>query len=323
MNIDAVISWVDGNDPKYQAKLQEFCDAQNINRQSAIEPTRINQNNEIYYCLAFLNKNAPWLRNIFIVTNQQTPAAVYKLQDTYFGNKIKIIDQNDLLKAAGIKTPVFNSLSVEWLIWGIPDLSEKFIYLNDDFFITKPVTAEDFFQDEQLIVRGKWKTQAKEKLLSKLKIMLAKLLKLSPPKLKTDPHRSWQETAAKLAGYKKKFYVLEHAPFALKQSYFHNYKDKNLKTFQENAKRPFRDPEHISSIPLITHLQIAKKNGIEDKNKQAIMVNGAVHSLAKIKQRLAKASKNPKICFVCMQSIDQAPLETQEYMLKWLQKCLK
>lgn len=323
MNIDAVISWVDGDDPKYQAKLQEFCDEQKINRQSAIEPTRINQKNEIYYCLAFLNKNAPWLRNIFIVTNQQTPAAVHSLQDTYFGRKIKIIDQNDLLKNAGIKTPVFNSLSVEWLIWGIPELAEKFIYLNDDFFITKAVNPEDFFKEDRVIVRGKWKTQTKEKPLHKLKLMLAKLLKLNPPKPKTNQHRSWQEAAAQLAGYKKKFYLLEHAPFALKQSSFHSYNEQNPKVFLENAKRPFREPEHISSIPLITHLQMASKNSIHDNSKQAIMVNGAVHSLNKIKQRLSKALKNPKICFVCMQSIDQAPLETQEYMLKWLQKCLK
>lgn len=323
MSIDAVISWVDGSDHKYQEKLQAYCKSQNLNHKTIIEPTRINQNNEIYYCLKLLGRNLPWLRNIYIITNQQTPDAIYKLNDINFSQKIHIVDQNKLLELIDIKTPIFNSLSVEWLMWLIPDLSTNFLYLNDDFFVTRPLQPADFFANGQVKLSGTWKVQAQQKFLYKFKCLLSKLFKLKIPTPKTNPHRNWQETAAYLAGYKNKFYFLEHAPYPLNKNTFNQYTTTNPGLIRENARHPFRSPQHISSIPLMVHLDLINKLAINDKTKQAIMVNGAVHSLQKIKNRLTTALKNPKISFVCMQSIDEAPLETKEYMLNWLEKCIK
>ncbi len=320
--IDAVISWVDGDDPQYQEKLQKFCQANNFNHKKVIEPTRVKQVNEIFYCLSCLNRNAPWLRNIYLITNQQIPTALKNIKDTNLTKKIHIIDQNELLKAQNITTPIFNSLSVEWLIWNIPNLSTNFIYLNDDFFITRPLKPEDFFDNDHIKLRGKWKVQAKQKTSYKIKLFFSKIFNLQAPRPKTNPHRSWQEKAAKLAGFRKKFYLLEHAPFALNKTTFNNYIKSAPNMLEENARKPFRDPQHISSIPLIVHLDLKNKRTINDKNQQAIMVNGATHSFKKIRARLTKATNDPKISFVCMQSIDQAPFEVKEYMLNWLQKCI-
>jgi len=320
--IDAVISWVDGRDPKYQEKLQAYCQSKNLNHKSIIEPTRINQDNEIYYCLKLLSRNLPWLRNIYIITNQQIPPAINNLNDKNLSQKIQIVDQNKLLELINIKTPIFNSLSVEWLMWLIPNLSANFLYFNDDFFVTRPLQPEDFFENGQIKLRGAWKIQARQKISYKTKLILSKLFKLKNPTPKTNPHRNWQETAAYLAGFKKKFYFLEHAPYPLNKNTFNNYTSTNLGIIQENAKHPFRSPQHISSIPLIVHLDLINKLAINDKTKQAIMVNGAVHSFKKIKNRLNTALRNTKISFVCMQSIDEAPLEVKKYMLNWLEKCI-
>lgn len=321
--IDAVISWVDGRDINYQKKLQDFCKSKNLNHKTIIEPTRINQVNEIYYCLECLSRNTPWLRNVYIITNQQIPDAIYNLKNPNFAKKIQIIDQNNLLKLIDINTPIFNSLSVEWLMWLIPDLSNNFLYLNDDFFITRPMQAEDFFVNGKIKLRGEWKTQSHQKFFYKFKLILSKFLKLPMPKPKTNPHRNWQEKAANLAGYKKKFYLLEHAPYNLNKNTFKKYIKSNKSILQENASRPFRDDAHISSVPLITHLNLINNLAINDKSKKAIMVNGSTHSFNKIKKRLDKASKNPNISFVCMQSIDEAPLEVKEYMLNWLEKQIR
>ena len=91
-SIDAVISWVDGYDPAYQQKLTSFCEQQGIEKNVAVEPTRTHQSNEIHYCLHALRRFAPWIRTIYIVTNQQIPPTVSALQGTPFGQKIKIID---------------------------------------------------------------------------------------------------------------------------------------------------------------------------------------------------------------------------------------
>jgi len=40
--------------------------------------------------------------------------------------------------------PHFNSISIETLVYQIPDLAEHFIYFNDDFFLIKETKQSDF-----------------------------------------------------------------------------------------------------------------------------------------------------------------------------------
>ncbi|MDF1757419.1 MAG: Stealth CR1 domain-containing protein [Legionellaceae bacterium] len=318
--IDVVISWVDGHDQKYQQKLNDFCAKQGIDKKVAIEPTRIYQSNEIYFCLQSLRRFAPWVRTIYIITNQQTPKAVSDLKNSTFGRKIKIIDQNDLLSSLDIKSPVFNSISVEWLIWKIKGLSNNFLYLNDDFFIIRDVEPEDFFQDNKLVLRGEWKTQSQQKFSYKLKKFIAVISGKKKPEPRTNPHRGWQEKSAELTGFRKKFYLLPHAPFPLMKNSFNQYLAKKPDLLKQNASFPFRHQKQLSSVPLIVHNDIMQKRAKFANNCQEIMVNGATHSLRKIQSRLNKAKNNKNISFVCMQSIDEAPIDTRNYMLHWLQE---
>lgn len=322
-SIDAVISWVDGYDPAYQQKLRIFCAQQGIEPHTAVEPTRIHQHNEIHYCLHALRRFAPWIRTIYIITNQQIPPTVTALQGTEFGNKIKIIDQNDLLLKFDTHSPVFNSLSVEWLIWHIQGLSNRFLYLNDDFFIIREVTPDDFFRNNRIVLRGEWKIQAAQKWSYQIKKHLYNWLSNVEPQPKTNPHRAWQEKSAQLAGWHKQFYLLPHAPFSLIKETFEEYIGQDTQLFTENIRYPFRHPDQVSSIPLMVHLEMKRQRTVYDSNYQAIMVNGATHSFKKIKSRLHHAHNNRHVAFVCMQSIDQAPPIVREYMLNWLQQCIE
>ncbi len=317
--IDAVISWVDGYDPVYQEKLKTFCREQGIEKDVAVEPTRIHQHNEIHYCLHALRRFAPWIRTIYIISNQQTPQTVIDLKGTDFGNKIKMINQNELLRDVGAEFPVFNSLSIEWLIWQIKGLSNQFLYFNDDFFIIRDVRPDDFFKNNKSVLRGEWKTQVGQKWSYKIKKKILSCIGMNL-QLKTNPHRAWQEGSAKIAGWNKQFYLLPHAPFPLIKNTFDNYVMHHPQCVLDNIRYPFRHPQHVSSIPLMVHLDIKQKRIIFASDCQSVMVNGATHSLKKIKSRLNHAQKNNQVAFVCMQSIDQAPSETQDYMINWLQQ---
>lgn len=320
--IDAVISWVDGYAPAYQEKLRAFCAEKGIDQNIAVEPTRIQQANEIHYCIHSLRLFAPWIRTIYIVTNQQIPPIVSALQGTPFGDKIKIVDQNDLLLESGCASPVFNSLSIEWLIWRIKGLSNQFLYLNDDFFIIRPVTPNDFFQNNRMVLRGEWKTQAHQKWLYKIKQRVGAWFGYPNITPKNNPHRGWQEKSAQLAGWNKRFYLLPHAPFPLIKETFDAFIKQDPQLFINNSRYPFRHPDQVSCIPLMVHLDLKQKRGVYDSTYQTIMVNGASHSFKKIKSRLRIAKNNPQVAFVCMQSIDQAPKATQQYLINWLQQCI-
>lgn len=320
--IDAVISWVDGYDPTYQKKLASFCKEQGFTQSKVIEPTRIQQSNEIHYCLQSLERFAPWIRTIYVITNQQVPPAVIAAKGTPLGDKIKIIDQNDLLREYEVECPIFNSLSIEWLIWRIKGLSKQFLYLNDDFFIIRDVTPEDFFHNNQIILRGEWKVSSAYKFSYQIKKRISQLINKPLPKPKSNPHRAWQENSACLAGLSKKFYLLPHAPFPLLKQTFDDCIAHNPNLFKDNATYPFRHPNQLSSIPFITHLEIKHHRAIFKNDHKSIMVNGETHSFKKIKSRLLKASKSKNITFVCMQSLDQAPPETRHYMLDWIDSIL-
>ncbi len=307
--IDAVISWIDGYDAHYQAKLNAFCLKQGISLRQAIEPTRYQQCNEIYYCLLSLKYFAPWIRTIYILTNDQIPDAVGKFVNTPFGNKIKIVDQNQLLQQFYVTTPIFNSLSAEWLIWHIAGLSNHFLYLNDDFFMIRELTEEDFFRQGRLVLRGEWKTQTAAKIQNRFK----KWLNIP---VDIDVHRAWQEKSATMAGFNRKFYLLPHAPFPLKKTTAFTYM--NQHEWISNLRYPFRDKNHLSSIPLMTHLDIKAEQTIEDCRLKTVMINPAHHSADKIKKRLKKASENSCVAFVCIQSLDAASVLMRAHLLSWL-----
>ena len=71
---DAVIAWVDGNDPKHLFKKAQALKA--LGLISALDlngtkATRFANNGEIYYCVASILKYAPFVRRIYIVTDAQ------------------------------------------------------------------------------------------------------------------------------------------------------------------------------------------------------------------------------------------------------------
>lgn len=138
--IDLVYLWVDGNDPVWRAKRNAFL-GKPVEITSANCEGRYTDNDELKYNLRAIEMYAPWIRKIFIVTDNQTP----KWLDTS-NDRISIIDQNELLPPQSL--PCFNSSLIEKYFHKIPGLSEQFLYANDDMFINKGVTANDFFTSE-------------------------------------------------------------------------------------------------------------------------------------------------------------------------------
>ena len=86
----------------------------------------------------------PWVRNIFIVTADQKP----KWLDENSHSKIKLINHSQIIDAKYL--PTFNSHVIEANLYKIPDLSEHFIYFNDDVFVARPLMPNHFFENNGL-----------------------------------------------------------------------------------------------------------------------------------------------------------------------------
>jgi hypothetical protein len=166
MDIDLVYLWVDGSDPEWIAKRNAFIG--NMEEVSELNcKGRYADNDELKYSLRSMEKYAPWIRKIFIVTNNQTPNWL-----DIANPKVKIIDHKDILPQESL--PCFNPRVVEYCIYKIPDLSEHFIYANDDMLINRTASPNTFFASDGLpVIRlnrrpfRKWSLLFKEKVLKK------------------------------------------------------------------------------------------------------------------------------------------------------------
>ena len=127
LEIDLVYLWVDGSDQEWLAKKKQFLgESINLNTE-ATSKARNADNDELKYSLRSAEKYAPWIRRIFVVTDEQTPKWL-NLQN----EKIEIVDIRKLLPAEAL--PCYNSVIIEHFLYKIPGLSEHFLYANDDMF---------------------------------------------------------------------------------------------------------------------------------------------------------------------------------------------
>ena len=88
-----------------------------------------------------------------------------------------IIDHKTIFEGYHQYLPTFNSLSIESLLFKIPNLSEHFLYFCDDFFLANKIKVEDFFIEENPVIRGKWTKFYEDIFHKKIKYLFQKLLK--------------------------------------------------------------------------------------------------------------------------------------------------
>ena len=139
MDIDLVILWVDGNDSEHIKILNKYKNMQNTEiTPEATITARFRNNDELKYLLRSVEKNAKFIRYIHLVTNGQIP----KWLNTN-NPKIKLVTHSQIMPQSAL--PTFSSPAIEACIVNIPDLSDHFLYSNDDFFIARPVSESFFF----------------------------------------------------------------------------------------------------------------------------------------------------------------------------------
>ena len=134
MDIDFVITWVDGGDPDWLAEKAKYApDTGNDDR-----PVRYREWGLLPYWFRGVEKNAPWVRKIHFVTWGHLPPWL----DTS-NPKLHIVNHRDFIPEEYL--PTFCSDTIELFMHRIDGLSEHFVYFNDDMFCIAPLKEDDFF----------------------------------------------------------------------------------------------------------------------------------------------------------------------------------
>ncbi len=136
-DIDIVFSWVDGASVEWQRLRAKRMESYVVGEGDTAE-ARFRQIDELKYALRSVHLFAPWIRDIYIVTDSPVPA--------WLGDhpRVKIMRSEDFFVDPSV-LPTHNSHAIESQLQHIPGLSEHFLYSNDDMFFGRPVTPDMFF----------------------------------------------------------------------------------------------------------------------------------------------------------------------------------
>ncbi len=130
--IDFVVTWVDGNDPEWQkAKLETV-------GENGDGVCRYRDWSSFRYWFRAVEAYAPWVRYVYLVTWGHVPEWLNRECP-----KLKIVRHEEFIPSEYL--PTFNSNSIELNLFRIPELSEHFVYFNDDVLLARPVIPYDFF----------------------------------------------------------------------------------------------------------------------------------------------------------------------------------
>lgn len=138
--IDFVVTWVDGSDKEWVEKKRKY----DLNSNVDDGDNRYRDYGLLENWFQRVWKYAPWVRRVYLITDGQAPA--WACRD----KRISIVNHTDFIPTKYL--PVFNSNAIEMNLWRIADLSEHFVYFNDDMYLTQTVKITDFFSKTGLPV---------------------------------------------------------------------------------------------------------------------------------------------------------------------------
>ncbi len=135
--VDFVVTWVDMDDPKWKESFSKYTGKidNTVNEKSE---ARFRDYGLLKYWFRGVEQFAPWVRKVHFVTCGQKPDWLDENHP-----KLNLVNHEDFIPKQYL--PVFNSNLIEIYMHKIPDLTEHFVYFNDDFFIINHTPKERFF----------------------------------------------------------------------------------------------------------------------------------------------------------------------------------
>lgn len=135
-NIDLVITFVDNTDKNWIKEVNEYlkyeCDG-------TID-YRFKCHSFIKYGFRMIEKNVSFIRKVFLIVSNDSQVPKWLNRNN---EKLVILKHEDFIDKKYL--PTFSPQTIELNFHNIKDLSETFIYANDDMFFLNKCNVDDFF----------------------------------------------------------------------------------------------------------------------------------------------------------------------------------
>ena len=248
LHVDAVYTWVDGADPLWLEQkhlLGQKLSGDFSAPEKGNDAARFRDNDELRYSLRSLERFAPWVRRVHLITADQKPEWLNI-------ERVNLVSHRDIFPA-DVPLPVFSTRPIEFCVHRIPGLSEHFIYCNDDFLLGRPLAKNNFFLPDgrpRLWVVKRSKTYMQQ-LLSRL-----------------DSSASHASSVARSHALIKERYglsfpfTLRHYPKAMRCSSAAALWEAFPEEITATLNSPFRSPQDLSVTMLYPLFLLAEKTGV-------------------------------------------------------------
>lgn len=133
--IDIVVTWVDGADEKWRQERDAYREPEDSNGENRYRDWGL-----MRYWFRGIEKFAPWVNKVYFVTWGHIPEWLNTKN-----RKLVIVNHEDYIPKKYL--PTFSGHPIELNLHRIEGLSERFIYFNDDMFLTGMTEPEFFFEN--------------------------------------------------------------------------------------------------------------------------------------------------------------------------------
>lgn len=303
--VDAVITWVDGDDPDHAAKRARH--ASRAVPASSRAATRFASRGEVGWCVASILRFCPFVDRVHIVTDGQRPGALDALlaRRPDWTDRVRIVDHREVFGVDADLLPVFSSRSIETMLFRTPGLAERFLYFNDDMVVGRPLSEDLFFRDGLPVLQGRMH-RFPNPALERLKAWL-----------RPGPGRAGfghaQQQAARMAGFEDRFLLVGHHPHPMRRSTLAGFFEAHPGLLRRQAGHRFRSAGQVSPIGLACHLEILKGAPL-----RAPGPSGTLKPTAGAARRgaLLEALARGRLDTFCIQSLDAMPQADQDATLR-------
>jgi len=238
--IDVVYTWVDDSFPGYLEVLNQYAETKHD-----LNPNRTRCNMDlIKYSLRSLQEHLPWVRNIYLFTcRPQVPQWINSNAEG-----LTVIHHDEVIDSQYL--PTFSSHVIISNIHKIPDLSNRFLYIEDDMLFDNKVEFSDFENNEGKILFYPQKgitTDANERNNTKLSpwnLALAECNHLLNKEFKSEQRRD-----------------VNHIPLLIDRDAWGEMEERWPKTFHQTRTSRFRAQHNIAAEYLYPYYMIYTNRG--------------------------------------------------------------
>ena len=300
--IDFVVSWVDGNDPAWQKKRNQYRN----NKEEDFRVERYRDWGLLKYWFRGVESFAPWVRKIHFICDQDPPDWLNLNHP-----KLHIVYHKDYIPEEYL--PTFSSHPIELNCFRIPELSDKFVYFCDDMYVIQRMKPSDFFRKGlpvdcaalNPLPSNALSPDSNDKRIFYIPLNDTEYLnrefdfrtciRKNPGKWYNIQYGNYLIRNIVLSFYSRfvGFFVFHLGQPYLKSSFEEAWRN-NADILDETCRHHFRD-DHDVSQSFIRYRQLAEGNFIPGKP-----INHAVFHISENNQQIVSTIRNQKFPMICL-----------------------